>query len=376
VNRYARTLGLVGSDRIVSWLPLYHDMGLISSFILPLMADVGLVFMDAFEWVEAPSLLFRAMETYHGTHTWLPNFAFHHLCNTAAPGDRFDLSRMKAFIDCSEPCKPETFDLFCARFADLGVTREKLQVCYAMAEAVFAVTQTAVGTPVGVLRVDDQELTANRRARDGMPGVPTRAFLSVGEPIAGMEIKIVNGEGEALADGDIGEVAIRGVSLFSGYYQLPEETQKRLRDGWYYSRDLGFRRQGYLYITGRNDDLIIVHGKNYYAHDIEFCVQGTDRILPGRAVAVGIYNPVVGTEEIVILAETNMTAAEEKRAGQALLKQYVFDQLGLLIRKVEWVPPGWLIKTTSGKLSRSENKKKYQAQSGLQARPLDANSKG
>ncbi len=154
IASYSNALGLVGSDCIASWLPLYHDMGLIACFILPLTLGLPVVSLDAFEWVNRPALLFEAIQAHRCTHVWLPNFAFHHLCRAVDPERGYALDSIKAFTNCSEPCKPETFDLFLETFAGCGVHEGQLQACYAMAETVFAVTQTdnreaAQGTSVG-----------------------------------------------------------------------------------------------------------------------------------------------------------------------------------------------------------------------------------
>jgi len=305
-------------------------------------------------------MLFRLIAEHRCTHAWLPNFAFHHLCNTVDPRQPIcDLSTMKAFINCSEPCKPETADHFLETFSAFGVTREMLQVCYAMAETVFAVTQTEIGVPVESIAVDADVLAEHRRAADVRAGGKPQRYLSVGKPIPGLAIRIVDPEGIPLAEGCVGEVTIRGACLFSGYYQLPEETKKKLHEGWYFSGDLGFLRAGELFITGRADDLIIVRGKNFYAHDIEMCVNSVAGVKPGRAVAMDWYNPATGTEDVVVIAETESVDPQAEKVCRQGVKKKIFDQFGLLVRKVELVPPGWLVKTTSGKISRSENKKKY-----------------
>ena len=350
VQGYAGTLKLAPDDCIVSWLPLYHDMGLIACFLLPLLTRTTVVMLDPFEWVVNPSLLFAAIKRFGGTLCWMPNFAFHHLCRTVRPSPGLDLSSMRAWIDCSEPC----------RAAGAGVKPEQLQVCYAMAETVFAVTQTQPGQTARVLPVDPEALRQGRIVV--VPaGVSRQTFLSTGPVIRGLQVCIRNEPGHDVTEDRIGEICLAGHCLFDGYFKLEEETRRKLRDGWYHTGDLGFLHDGELYVTGRKNGLIIVHGRNYYAHDLEHLVNQMPGVHPGRNVASGWFRPEVGSEEVVIIAEVD-SLAETHRAGLVQrVKQGLLDQTGLQVYDVHLVGPGWLVKTTSGKISRTENLLKYQA---------------
>jgi acyl-CoA synthetase (AMP-forming)/AMP-acid ligase II len=358
VASYAAAIHISPADRIVTWLPLYHDMGLISCFILPLITGTPIVQMDPFEWVSYPQMLFEAISRYCATLCWLPNFAFHHLCRTVKRGEGLNLRSMRAWINCSEPCKADTFALFALQFAALGVTPQQLQVCYAMAETVFAVTQTTLGMPVAQLHVDSEQLRSCQWAMPVIPGQPSTSFLSTGPAISSLNYKIADAQGLPLSDNQIGEIAIAGSCLFSGYFKREEETRKKLRDTWYFTGDLGFRSQGELYITGRKNDMIIVHGRNYYAHELEFVVNQAPGVKPGRNVAVGYFRADVGSEDVVIIAESDDTHAETLIAD---IKQRLLDSSGLLPYDVRIVQPGWLVKTTSGKISRNANLDKYLA---------------
>jgi acyl-CoA synthetase (AMP-forming)/AMP-acid ligase II len=161
-----------------------------------------------------------------------------------------------------------------------------------------------------------------------------------------------------VGDNCLGEIAVSGSCLFSGYYQQPEETGKKLQAGWYFTGDLGFCSQGHLVITGRKHDLIIVHGRNFYAHEMEFAVNQLPGVKPGRVVATGYYLPEIGSEEMVIIAEAeNRSVSAENLKTE--IKQCLLDTSGLLPYDVRIVPPGWLVKTTSGKISRGANLEKY-----------------
>ena len=343
VGRYGAALGIEPTDVIVSWLPLYHDMGLIACFILPLCAGVPFVSLDPFEWTARPAILFDAIAAHGGTHVWLPNFAFHHLARNVTGSPGADLSGVKAFIDCSEPCRIETFELFARSFSAWGVRPDQLRICYAMAETVFAVTQTPAGDAVKALALEG------------------RSVPSVGRPIADVTLEIIDAAGSGLGEGEIGEVAVRAPFLFSGYHQDPERTRARLDQGRYRTGDLGVLRDGELYLLGRTDDLIIINGRNILAHDVEYLLNAEAAgIKGGRCVALGVFNPEIGSCELVILAEPEGDV--DARALSRKVKQIVLTGFAVMPREVRLVEPGWLAKTTSGKLARELNLQKYLAQ--------------
>lgn len=356
---YAGRLELRDGDCIASWLPLYHDMGLVACCVLPLVVGIPVIAIDAFEWTLRPELLLRAIERHRCTLVWMPNFAFHHTVRTCGELGPFQLGSVRAWIDCSEPCRPETFDLFARTFASSGVAPHQLQTCYAMAEAVFAVSQTRPGTPVGRLRVDE-----DRMRGEGMVAAPSGEargidLLSNGTALPGVAIDIVDPERRRLPEGRLGEIAIRAEFLFSGYRDLPRQTAERLVDRTYYTRDLGFLWKDEVYVLGRVDDLMIVNGRNFYAHEIEALVNQVPGLKPGRNVAFSVPDPGAGTDVCVVMAETE---ALDTQAGVALsrqIKQLVFSQTQLTVHAVRFIPPGSLLKTTSGKISRSGNRARY-----------------
>jgi fatty-acyl-CoA synthase len=304
-------------------------------------------------------MLLDAIETYRCTLAWMPNFAFHHLCGAAPEDQRWDLSSVRAFIDCSEPCKPDTFRLFAERFGGMGIGLEKLQTCYALAENVFCATQSHLDKAVPVLHADRRLFQDEKRIELAIAGNDSIPFLSCGSPITGVRVRIVGRDGRVVPEGHVGEISLSGASLFGGYYRNPEATCASLSAGWYGTRDLGFLRDGTLYFAGRVDDLLIVHGVNYYAHDIEFAVNQVPGVVPGRCVAIGEYRPAAGTTEVIVLAETGERLSDGLTNLKRAIKRKVVAETGLLVWQVGMVPAGWLIKTTSGKISRVENIRRY-----------------
>jgi fatty-acyl-CoA synthase len=338
IASYSNALGLVPSDCIVSWLPLYHDMGLIACFILPLTLGLPVVSLDAFEWVNRPALLLEAIQAHRSTHAWLPNFAFHHLCRAVDPKRGYALDSIKAFINCSEPCKPETFDLFLETFAGCGVHAGQMQACYAMAETVFAVTQTTIGKRPKEYRLD-------------VPGESSRRILSTGGVISGLEIRI--------ASGQVGEIEVRGDFLFSGYYENEIDSSASIAGGWYKTGDTGFLHDGELYVFGRLKETIIVCGKNLYAHDLEYVCNRVEGVKKGRCVVFGLFDPDVGTENLVVVAETEAAEGPGWATIRKNIKNELLTAFNIAPHAIQIVNPGWLVKSTSGKISRGENLKKY-----------------
>lgn len=347
IAAYGTALNLTGEETVVSWLPVYHDMGLIACTVLPMVRGLPLVSMDPFEWLVQPTAVLEEAARVDQALIWLPNFAFNHLARHARRlTAQTRLDPIKAIIDCSEPCRPESFDLMQSAFAAHGLRMDQLQTCYAMAETVFAVTQTPLGEPV-----------RRRPARGERSG---RELLSCGRPIPGMEIAVRDAEGRDLGEGEIGEIHVTGDSLFDGYFRQPELTRSRMKAGWYATRDLGFVETGDLFVCGRLEDLIIVAGRNLYAHDIEAGLVGLEGLKAGRAIAFGVDNAGSGTEDLIIAAETTapVDAATAAVLGERV-RLHLMENLSVAPREVVVLDPDSLIKTTSGKTSRDENRRRY-----------------
>ena len=353
---YNAAIGFSEDDRIASWLPLYHDMGFIGCFMGSLLSGAHLIAIDPFEWVMRPGLLLDAIQRYRATFCWLPNFAFSHIVNGVRQADRWDLSSIRAFINCSEPCKITTFERFLERFAPCGVTAGQLQVCYAMAENVFGVTQTPLPQKVNSIsaKAGDFSIGTIKQAKAGDRKIDV---VSCGPPIDGVQLAIRNSSGDTLKDGLIGEICVRSPYLFSGYYKLPEKTSEKLRDSWYYTADMGFTLDGELFVTGRKDDMIVVAGRNYYAHEIEALANAVPPLFPGRNVAIGIDDPRTDATVVVLLAECPADCNSED-VGRRVRRE-ILEKLGLAVHAVVTLPAGRLIKTTSGKISRTKNKELY-----------------
>jgi acyl-CoA synthetase (AMP-forming)/AMP-acid ligase II len=363
VRRYGEAIGASPADRVVSWLPLYHDMGLIAAFHLPLALGIPTVQLDPFEWVLSPALLLEAISREGGTLCWLPNFAYNVLAGRVhddeLEGVRLDSVRM--LVNCSEPVRAESHARFAGRYAPLGLRPGALSACYAMAETTFAATQVPPGTAAPVVQASRAGL-ARGRFEPAREGEASRACVSSGPPISGVEVRVVEpGTGRALAGGEVGELSIRSVSLFDGYRGNPEQTALALVDGWYRSGDLGFVLDGQVYVIGRRKDLIIVAGKNLYPEDVEDAVSSVPGILPGRVVAFGADDDEAGTERVCVVAETAAAGAAERTALRGAVVEAA-ARADVTVSTVYLAEPRWLVKSSSGKPSRAANRERALAQ--------------
>ncbi|GAP16096.1 acyl-CoA synthetase [Longilinea arvoryzae] len=362
---YSRALRLdPARDTIVSWLPLYHDMGLIASFLMPLLLGVPLVLMSPFDWVRAPYRLLQSISAYRGTLTWLPNFAYNFCAQKIRDRDLqgVDLSSLRGVINCSEPCRPESHAAFTARFAGFGLNPAALMTCYAMAENVFAVTQAGLDGPVSEDVIDRDALQVERVARP-VPADDGRAvvrMLSNGRPLPNVALRVVDANGADLPERAVGEIVLRSDCMLSEYYRRPEVTRKAfLPGGWYLTGDLGYLAGGELFVSGRKKDLIIVGGKNIYPQDIETAASQVPGVHPGRVVAFGLFDEAAGTEEVALVAEVDPAGPAEREALADAIRQAVTRGTAVTLRRVHLVGAGWIIKTSSGKTARGANKERF-----------------
>ena len=406
------------ADVVVSWLPLYHDMGFVACFVTPLISGMRIVEMSPFDWVQRPAMLLDAIDSQGGTLCWLPNFAFKVLSEerllevAAEQGQSWRLGGARAFISCSEPVMAEAIARFVDRLAPFGVRRHQVLASYAMAEAIFGVTQNAIGAPV-VARVSRAALEREGRAvralasdqggwgratgggvSSATSGAPPAEdhepcaddvieLVSCGSALPTIAIEVRDAAGRGLDDGTVGQIHIAGPHVFAGYRHQPERdasvVDASLVDapvidapvvdapvadasviddrGFFATGDLGFRLDGELYVTGRLKDLIIIRGRNYYPQDIEALVGAVAGVVPGRVAAFGIPDAASGTEQLVILMEI----ADGEVPGKVALavRRAIAQSLDTTAGDVRVVPPRPLVKSTSGKVSRAENRRRY-----------------
>jgi fatty-acyl-CoA synthase len=361
LEKYRAAIRLSPQDVIVSWLPLYHDMGLIAGFVMPILTRTPLVLMSPFDWVRAPYKLLQAVSQYRGTLTWLPNFAYNFCAQKIRDRDLegVDLSSWRAVINCSEPTYWKSHHAFLERFQSRGLHSDALATCYAMAENVFAVTQGGIGGPVTVDEVDQRALLTERRAHPSANGDESLKLLSAGRPLAGMQVRVLDDQRRDLPERQLGEIAIRSECMLTGYFNRDDLTVQAFHDGWYLTGDLGYLANGEVYVTGRKKDLIIVGGKNVYPQDLERLAGEVPGVHPGRVVAFGVFDEDAGTEEVVIVAEADTDDDSERQHIADAIRQAVTRGSDVALRQAHVVGPQWLLKTSSGKIARLANREKY-----------------
>jgi fatty-acyl-CoA synthase len=367
LEAYSTAIRLKAEDVVVSWLPLYHDMGLIAGFLIPVLSGIPLVLMSPFDWVRAPQRLFQAVSQYRGTLTWLPNFAYQFCAQKIRERhlENIDLSSWRAVINCSEPVRWESHQQFFEKFKSYGLRAGVLQTCYAMAENVFGVTQSDPdGTPA-FDDIDKEAFLHEHAALTAWAERPSVRMLSSGRPVPNTEVRVLDEKGHVLAERKIGEISLHSNSMLTGYYHRPDLTEKAFVDGWYMTGDYGYFADGELYVTGRKKDMIIIGGKNIYPQDVEALVNQVPGVHAGRAVAFGIFDETLGTEEVVVVAEVDTHSAEDLRTIADEIRRYVTQNTAIALRLVQLVGPQWLLKTSSGKIARAANREKYLAESNV-----------
>ena len=307
IDSYAKAIELSKKDTIVSWLPLYHDMGLITGLFLPFIKKIPLVAMSPFDWVKRPDMMIKAISDYQGTLCWLPNFAYNFMVkNISGRVQGMDLSSLRGVINCSEPIINQSHNLFLQRFSHFGLRPEALGVSYAMAENTFAITSGGLKQGIVTDCISSKTLSNAGQAisLENKEDPDAKILVSSGVPLPEVQIDIVSDSGQSLPERHIGEIVIQSPYMLTNYYHNQDATQQALRNGLFYTGDLGYITNRELFVTGRKKDMIIVGGENYYPQDIEQILNEAEGIIPGRNVVFGAVDRELGTEKIIALAET------------------------------------------------------------------------
>jgi fatty-acyl-CoA synthase len=338
----------------VSWLPLHHDMGLIGKVLAPLAHLTEMVYLSTSAFIKNPNLWLEAVSRYGGTITFAPNFAFAYVAKHYQRRPiALDLTRLRVLGCGAEPINPEVLADFTRIFAPAGLRSDAIAPSYGMAEATLAVS---FGRPWHTLAIDRHACEAQRQAVPSQSGAALR-LVSCGSAFPEHEIAIVDEQGRPTAAGSIGEIAVRGPSVSSGYFRNPQATARSFVNGWLRTGDLGFLADGELYVSGRLKDLIIVNGRNYSPQDLEWLVETLPGVRSGAVVACAV--PGYGTEHIVVLAE-----ARKQEPGTQLsddIRRLLADEMGVLVHAALVLPAGSIPKTTSGKVQRAKACAEYLA---------------
>ena len=344
-------------DRGVSWLPLYHDMGLIGFVVVPIIGLCEVYFIPTLRFLRRPKTWMEVISKYRGTITFGPNFAFGLAAKRQGDIEGLDLSGLRALGCGAEPINGKTMNRFMKKFKPAGLRPEALIPCYGMAEATLAVTFDRLDQPFRSLVIDRDAYENENKAIPYAGAEPSRAMevVSCGWTFEGHEVAIVDDAGEKVPDGALGEIVFRGSSVVSGYYQNPSATDDAFKHGWLHTGDHGFFSDGELFISGRKKDLIILRGRNVYPQVVEWQVEQVAGVRPGNCVAFSA--PGEDTEQLIIVAEAKELNGKEALAES--ISSAVSTGLGIKARDVVIVPAGTLSKTSSGKLQRQKTRTQY-----------------
>ncbi len=356
---YLERVGLSSGDVVVSWLPLYHDMGLIACLLLSLWVGAPSIHISPFAWLRDPVVLLDLVAEHQATFTFLPNFALRLLAERVPAAHATRLGSLRVVVNAGEPVRPSAHDIFLRRFSGHGARPEILQCLYGLAESVFGVTQTRPGAPPRrdrVERLTFQMFQLAVPASEDASADQILELMSSGPPLSGHHVRVVR-DGEVAADRQVGELEVKSDSLFQGYVSAPAAFTP---DGWFPTGDLGYTLGEDVFVTGRIKDLIIHRGVNLHPEDLEEVIGWVPGCKHGRVVVFAAYDEDAGTDRVV-----GMLEAENDRVDvPALIKEArerVHDSFGVTLHDLVVVSAGTLMKSTSGKLSRSANRDIYQA---------------
>lgn len=370
-------LRMTKDDVGVSWLPLYHDMGLIGFVLAPLMLRTPIVFLPPLLFLKRPISWFQAMTRHKGTIAFAPNFAFA-LCVKRIRErelEGIDLSSWRVAGCGAEPIRPETLEAFATSFSKVGFDPKALLPSYGMAESSLAISFTELGEGMKTLAVDGEVLWAENTAKI-VPDDDERAvrLVSCGRRFPEHDIAIFPADDEdgasSLPERRVGEIRIKGPSVMPGYWEDAERSKQSFVNGWLKTGDLGFLHDGRLYICGRSKEVIIVNGRNYYPQDIEWAASQVPGVRKGNVIAFGAESPGERDRERVVVAfecqdvprgaEARELAVQKQPLVQAVRKA-VQESMALRLDDVVPLAPGVLPKTSSGKLQRAKTRELYES---------------
>jgi fatty-acyl-CoA synthase len=344
-------------DVLVSWLPLYHDMGLLGGLLAAMSYPGPLVLIPPEHFLARPALWLRAVARHRGTISPAPSFAYAYCADRVGDADLagLDLRSWRLALDGAEPISGAALRHFADRFAPHGFDPRSLVPVYGLSEAALAVTFAARGAPLRGRRVD-----AARLARDGLVLDGDREVIPVGTPVPGVEVEVRDAAGVAVGEERLGRIWVRGPSLLAEYLGDAAGTAKALVDGWLDTGDLGFWSEGQLHVHGRAKDVVIVRGANHAPEEFEAALEGLDGLRPGCAVALG--QPLAdGGEALLLLAERPRGGGGAGDAAlEATMRRRVLERTGIAPDRIQLLAPGTLPRTSSGKLRRQEALRRWQ----------------
>ena len=363
IRAMGQVAGTTSRETFVSWLPLYHDMGLIGACMGSLYYACPLVLMSPLAFLARPQRWLWAIHQHRGTISAAPNFAYE-LCLRRIDDldiEGLDLSSWQMALNGAEPISPETVTRFCERFAKYGFRPQTMTPVYGLAESSLGAAFPPPGRGVRIDRIQRDPFTRSGQAIPADEDDSTALrFVSCGRPLPGHQIRIVDATGYEVAERQVGHLQFQGPSATSGYFRNPEDTRRLFDGDWLNSGDLAYIAGGDIYVTGRVKDLIIRAGRNIYPQEIEEAVGDLPGIRKGCVAAFGSTDPVSSTERLVVVAETRETDAKAQEHLRQQIDATIIDLLGTPADDVVLAPPQTVLKTSSGKVRRAACRERYE----------------
>ena len=361
IRAIGRAIDASSADVMVSWLPLYHDMGLIGAWLGSLYFGAPFYVMSPVAFLARPQSWLWAIHRYRGTISAAPNFAFE-MClskidDAALAG--LDLSSLRLVANGAEPVSIPTLRRFTERFRPYGFRPEAMAPVYGLAENAVAVALPRPGRPPVIDRISRKALSSSGVAESAADSVDAMEVVGCGQPVPDHEVRVVDDVGRALGERREGRLEFRGPSATSGYFQNEAKTRELFHDDWLDTGDRGYLAGGQVFITGRVKDIVIRAGQHIYPHEVEDAVGDIAGIRRGAVAMFGVADPGSGTERIVVLAETDVVEAGAREALRAQAREATVDAVGMAPDDIVLVKPGTVPKTQSGKIRRAAAKELY-----------------
>ncbi len=358
-------LDLRPDDRFFSWLPFYHDMGLVGKILVPVAGQAPAAYLGTREFAMRPRMWLTLMERTKATISFGPPFGYELCARRLRDGDgaRFDLSRWRVAGVGAEMIRPEALESFVRAVKGSGFTGEAFVPSYGMAEVGLAISFAQRGRGVGVDRVDRNDCVKHRRARPvsklNREGAPVRSFVDCGAPLPGIQVEVRDADGNVLPEREIGTVWVRTESVMQGYLHQPEATAEVLTpDGWLDTGDLGYLLDGRIFVTGREKDMIIVGGRNFWPQDLEYVAESQETVRTGDSMAFSISDE--SGERVVLLIQSRELDPDARVRLAHTVHAHIKTEFGIHCH-VELVDAQALPRTSSGKPSRSQARRMYAA---------------
>lgn len=371
IRAMGKSIQVGGEDVFVSWLPLYHDMGLIGAWLGSLYYAMPLALMSPVTFLVHPGRWLWAIHRHRATLSAGPNFAYD-LCTRKLPDEQLqglDLSSWRIAFNGAEPVSADTLDAFARRFEPYGLHPEALTPVYGLAECSVGLAFPPLQRGPLIDAIEREPFVRSGRCVPAAPGdASALRMVCCGRPLPGHEIRIVDSSGREVGDRTEGRLEFKGPSATSGYFRNPEQTRKLFHGEWLDSGDFAYIAGGEIYITGRVKEVIIRGGRNVYPYDLEQAAGNIPGIRRGCVAVFGSPDPVSGTERLVVLAETRETDSQARERLIREINAAAVDLLGMAADDVVLAPPHTVLKTSSGKIRRAASREYYERR-GTRVRP-------